>query len=177
MFLISVWKLWLCDIINPNNLAWRPPLKPLASSTALGLSVFLQCTSSVIWWFNLFPIKVFQEKILMCFIEKMINLALFAGVTKSDFAVIKKFLAVFYLNHLRLLIKFPKETSFEFSVRKLTQFYFQVSRPSNFAKSQTWKFHKKTWSFEWGTFSVPTNSKVTLYKTFFTLNSINNRGK
>ena len=120
---------------------------------------------------------VFQEKILMCFIEKMINLALFAGVTKSDFAVIKKFLAVFYLNHLRLLIKFPKETSFEFSVRKLTQFYFQVSRPSNFAKSQTWKFHKKTWSFEWGTFSVPINSKVTLYKTFFTLNSINNRGK
>ena len=61
-------------------------MKPLASSTALGLSVFLQCTSSVIWWFNLFPIKVFQEKILMCFIEKMVNLALFAGVTKSDFA-------------------------------------------------------------------------------------------
>ena len=69
---------------------------------------------------NLIPIVVFLKKVLMCFIEKMITLALFAGITKSNFANLStsdmKSFWSFFSNHWRVLIIFPKGTPFESSV-------------------------------------------------------------
>lgn len=67
-------------VISPNY--YR---ETLASSIILRWSIFLQCTWSMTWLFNLFPVLVFLKKVSMCCIEKRIALALFAVITKSNF--------------------------------------------------------------------------------------------